>query len=181
MKNEFVKLSGILCIITLTAALLLAGVNGLTEKKIAEASNRASQDAMKSIFTDADGFDKLTDTIYEGKKNGETVGYCVTVSANGFGGKIKMIVGLTPEDKIEGIEILEHSETPGLGAKSTSAEFENQFRGKKSALSVVKGKTDSEDEVSAITGATITSRAVANGVRAASDELKKALTGGDKQ
>lgn len=180
MKNEFVKLSGILCIITLSAALLLAAVNGLTEKKIAEASNKASQDAMKSIFAAADGFEKLTDTIYECKASGEAIGYCVTVEENGFGGKIKMIVGLTAENKVEGIEVLEHSETPGLGAKSTSAEFKNQFRGKNAELSVVKGKTDSEDEVSAITGATITSRAVANGVHDASEQLKKALSGGDK-
>lgn len=180
MKNESIKLSGMLCIITLVAALLLAGVNMITEERIAVAAQQATENAMKNIITEADSFENLSEEVAVGKKDGSAVGYCVKVSAKGFGGDIEMIVGLSADDKVIGIEVISHSETAGLGSKAQTPEFRNQFSGKNTALSVVKTPTDSPDEIQAITGATITSKAIAAGVADAREILQKELNGGNK-
>ncbi len=165
MKKEFVKLSGVLCVITLAAALLLACVNSMTEEKIAAADKKASEEAMRHIMAAATSFAPVTDSVYEARdKDGVAVGWCATVTEKGFGGDLVMMVGLDTEYTVCGIEILSHSETPGLGAKATEQTFKEKFVGKSAALSVVKNATDNPSEVQAITGATITSRAAASGV-----------------
>lgn len=175
MKKEFVKLSGVLCAITLAAALLLAWVNSMTEEKIAAADEKATEEAMRHIMTAATTFTPVTDEVYEAKdKNGTAVGWCATVTEKGFGGDLVMMVGLDTEYGVCGIEILSHSETPGLGAKATEEAFKKQFVGKSAALSVVKKATDNQNEVQAITGATITSRAAAIGVADAKAMIENA-------
>lgn len=179
MKKEFIKLSGILCAITLVAALLLAGVNKITAPEIAAAAQKASEDAMKTIISDADTFENITDTVSKGTLNGEVVGYCATVSVNGFGGEIEMMVGIDVNDTVRGIEILSHSETAGLGAKADSEDFKSRFPGKNPELAVVKTPSENPSEVQAITGATITSKAVAEGVKRAYTMINE-VKGGEK-
>ncbi len=179
MKKEFIKLSGILCAITLIAALLLACVNKVTAPEIAQASQKASENAMKTIIADAESFEKITDTVFKGTSKGEIIGYCATVTVNGFGGPVEMMVGIGTDNTVKGIEILSHSETAGLGAKATSKDFKDRFPGKNPNLSVVKTPTESQDEVQAITGATITSKAVAEGIRQAYESINE-VKGGDK-
>ncbi len=181
MKKEFIKLSGILCAITLAAALLLAFVNKITAPEIANAAKKASEDAMKIIISDADEFEVVNKdkNISAAKKNGEIIGYCVTVETNGFGGPIEMMVGIGKDGSVKGIEILNHSETAGLGAKADSDEFKNRFKGKSPNLTVVKVPTENPAEVQAITGATITSKAVSDGI-AKAYETVKGIEGGNK-
>lgn len=179
MNKEFLRLSGMLCVITLVAALLLAGVNSLTEERIAQASEKASKEAMQAIIPEATEFKSVSDTVCEAKKGGDTIGYTVSVAPRGFGGEISMIVGISADGTVYGIEILENSETPGLGAKAAGADFKNQFKDKETDLSVVKTPTDSASEVQAITGATITSRAVAEGVKMAAQQVSE-INGGKK-
>ena len=64
MKKEFIKLSAILCIITLVAALLLAGVNKITAPRIVQAEKDAAEQAMKKILPDADSFEQLNENVY---------------------------------------------------------------------------------------------------------------------
>ena len=90
-----------------------------------------------------------------------------------------MLVGIGTDYKVKGIEILSHSETAGLGAKATDSNFKDRFKEKNPYITVVKGETQSPDEVQAITGATITSRAVASGVGEAYNLLQK-VKGGNK-
>lgn len=168
MKKDFIRLSGMLFIITLVAALLLAGVNEITKTKIAEAERNSNVQAMKMLFVDAEEFKEVNESVAEGFKDGQSIGFCVNVSPKGYGGDIKLMVGIDNENKVTGIEVLSHSETPGLGAKSTSDEFKSQFSGKDTDLTVVKGATQSSGEIQAITGATVTSRAIADGVKQAS-------------
>ena len=179
MKKEFIRLSGMLCLITLVAALLLAGVNSLTEERIAQASEKASQEAMQAIIPEATEFEPLSDSVYEAKNAGKTIGFAVSVAPRGFGGAISMMVGISADGTVYGIEILENSETPGLGAKAAGEDFKNQFKGKDADLSVVKTPTNSSAEIQAITGATITSRAVAEGVKTASQKVAE-IKGGNK-
>ena len=180
MKKEFIRLSGILCAITLVAALLLAFVNKITAPEIAKADKKASEDAMSMIIPDAE-FETVEgyDGVFVATKGGAVEGYCVTVSVNGFGGPIKMMVGIGADDTVEGIEVLSHGETAGLGAKADTDDFKNRFRGKNPALTVVKTPTESPDKVQAITGATITSRAIAEGVAQAYSIVNE-IEGGNK-
>lgn len=177
MKKELIKLSAILCAITFAASLLLAGVNKLTLPRIAQAEAIAAENAMKSMLVQADSFKEIAENVFEGIKGDETVGYCVTVYPAGFAGEIKLLVGIGSDDKVKGIEILSHSETAGLGAKATDESFKDRFKEKNPYINVVKGETGSPDEVQAITGATVTSRAVAGGVKEAYDLLQKVKGG----
>lgn len=179
MKKELIKLSGVLCLITLIASLLLACVNEITFPKIAMAEEKATVEAMQNILSEAKSFEKITDSIYEGKAGDKTVGYCVNVAPSGFGGEIKMIVGIGTDEKIKGIEILSHSETAGLGAKAADESFKERFKEKNLKLSVVKTAPKNDGEVQAITGATVTSRAVVKGIDEAVEMLDK-LKGGEK-
>ena len=167
VKKEFFKLSLTLCAITLVAALLLAAVNNITKEKIELSEKQAMESAMESILSEADSFEQVNDNVTKGLKNGGVVGYCVNVYPKGFGGEISMIVGINNDRTVAGIDILSHSETAGLGAKADTDDFKNRFKGKNTDISIVKTDTDSDGEVKVITGATITSKAIADGIREA--------------
>ncbi len=169
MKKEFIRLAGILCAITLVAALLLACVNKITAPKIENAAKKASEDAMRIIISDADKFETIDEEkrISAAKKDGEIIGYCVTVNVSGFGGPLEMMVGIGTDNIVKGIDILSHSETAGLGAKADTADFKERFKGKKPSVNIVKTPTSDEGKVQAITGATITSDAVSEGIKMA--------------
>lgn len=176
MKKEFIQLSSVLCIITLVAGLLLSGVNAVTEPRIALAEKMASEEAMKKIIPEADSFEPLTESVTIASKGDNKVGYCVKVESAGYGGNIVMMVAIGEESgELRGIEILSHSETAGLGAKIENEEFKNQFQDKSTELEVVKKETDSPYEVTAITGATVSSRAVVKGIEQATVLIEEAL------
>lgn len=177
MKKEFIRLSGVLCLIALVAALLLAGVNKITEPKILEAEEKAAQVAMKAVLPSAERFSRVTENVSMGVKDGAGVGYCVNVKTNGYGGEISVMVGLDMENNVQGIEVLSHNETAGLGAKATDDSFKNQFAGKKAPLSVAKNNASGVNSIQAITGATITSRAIADAVTTACDLADEAKGG----
>ena len=181
MKKEFIKLSSILCIITLVAALLLAGVNKITAPRIAQAEEKASKEAMLKIIPEADSFVELNETVSAAKKGDEVIGYCVKATTTGYGGDIAMMVGFDVEATVQGIEILSHSETAGLGAKITEDGFKSQFKGKNPILQVVKNATDSESEITAITGATISSRGIAEGIKMSLDLVEEAIKEAESQ
>lgn len=183
MKKEFIKLSAVLCIITLVAGLLLAGVNKITAPAIAKAEREATENAMKMLISEADSFENaLTDeNLMIAKKDGKPVGFCAKVTSSGYGGDIVMMVGVDMSMTIRGIEILSQSETAGLGAKITENKFKSQFAGKNFAdLKLVKKPTNSQSEFEAVTGATISSRAVETGIAKAKNMVKTELEEGTK-
>lgn len=183
MKKEFIKLSAVLCLITLVASLVLAGVNTITEPAIERAEAAATQSAMKNLIPEADEFEKTEsdENLSVAKKDGKIVGFCAKVSANGYGGAVVMMVGVDTEMTVQGIEILTQSETAGLGAKITDDGFKSQFKGKSLAdLKVVKTETTSPQEFTAVTGATISSRAVESGIAKACDMVTKLVEEGVK-
>ena len=115
-------------------------------------------------------------TYFRAQNGDETVGYAFTLSANGYGGAVKCVVGVEKGGKITAVEITDVSnETPGLGQNATKTSFTDQFKGKSAELSVVKSGAK-ENEVQAVTGATITSRAVTKSVNLAL-ELYKQIEG----
>lgn len=175
MKKEFIKLSAILCLITFVAGLLLAGVNSVTAPAIEQAEQRASEEAMKKILPEADTFEALNENVVFAKKGDTPIGFCTKVTTTGYGGDIIMMVGMDSNGVVQGIEILSHSETAGLGAKIADDDFKKQFTDKSPFARVVKNETDSFDEITAVTGATISSRAVAKGLENAVEMVNEAL------
>lgn len=173
---QIFRTGGILCAITAVSALLLAAVNSVTAPVIDKNETAKMQAAMNNVMSAADSFEEIeftasedcesVDKIYAAKKGGETVGWCVSASPNGYGGAINMMVGIDKNMLITGVDIISQSETAGLGSKSTEPEFREQYIGKGRIEKVVKSGAG-EDEIDAITSATITSKAVTKGVNEA--------------
>ena len=153
--------------------------NYLTKDRIENLAAKNAEIAKQEVISDATfekveslpEFEKLNIVeIFKAQKNGEFAGYCVNVEPTGFGGGINMFVGIdTDFETITGIKILSMSETPGLGAKAQEEAFSGQFSlEKKGPLVVVKNASSpKENEINAISGATITSDAVVAGVNSA--------------
>lgn len=140
------------------------------------AENTDSLDISKrTIDVDKNGVTKSY-TVYDAfAKTGNTVGHVVKATGQGYGDKIVLLLGLDPEGKtITGLYVLENKETPGLGNKITEDDWRNQYVGKSSdsPLVVIKGNSVNENEIDAISGATISSRAVTNIVNSAIADVK---------
>jgi electron transport complex protein RnfG len=189
--RENIKLGIILLIVTAIAGLFLGGAYVITKEPIAKQALLEKNQAMKEILPMADKFElsnvvvpegTTIKEVYEGFKGSEKVGYAIKVTPKGFGGLIDMMVGITVEGKIGGIKIIALSETPGLGANSTNINFYGQYKDKgiDPKLEVIKSGAPKDNEIQAITGATITSRAVTSGVNDAIDFYTSSLKGGSK-
>lgn len=164
------RLAITLLLITGIMAAALAGVNAITAPRIAELTAQKTQDAINAVLPGGgQPIENYTDeTGLVSKVYGSDTGYAIEVTPSGFDNTITMMVGVDKEGSVLGISIISHTETAGLGAvsaASTSAgeAFRGQYVGQSGQLAVVKdGGT-----IEAITGATITSRAVTAGVNAA--------------
>ena len=165
--KDILKPALILFVICLVVTALLAGTNLLTKDKIAEQSALEAEQSRKVVLSDADSFEEA-DGYYIGKANDETVGYVFQTEAKGYGGTVKVMTGISADGQITGIVILEHSETPGLGANAEKASFTDQFKqaAPENGITLVKNKAPSDGEIEAMTGASITS-AVTNAVNEA--------------
>ena len=178
--NSILKLGLNLFVICAVAAGLLAGTNQITAPLIEQRNEQANNEARQAVLADATEF-KILDSknyksssdvevveVYEGLNGSEVAGYTIKVLPKGYGGEIELMVGITKDGTIAGVNIGNMSETPGLGARSKEEAFYGQYAGKPATeLSVVKSGTAGETEIQAISGATITSKAVTSGVNAA--------------
>lgn len=179
----------VLGLITLVCALLLGMANGITAPLIEKNQTATRNAAMAAIIPDVEFEDMgvvlsaeevaaagvtmpagrsaaAISGVYKATKDGETAGYCLEVQPKGFGGTMTMIVGILADETVAGVQVTGHAETPGLGAKSQSdpawiAQYAGQAANGQLAVSKDGGTID------AITGATITSRAVTDGVNTA--------------
>ncbi|MBU3146378.1 RnfABCDGE type electron transport complex subunit G [Clostridium sp. CF012] len=187
--KENIRLGLILLLITGVAAFLLGGAYEITKSPIAASIAADKQAAMKEILPTADKFQK-TDVkinekiseVNEGLKGTEITGYAIKVAPKGYGGPVEIMVGLSTEGKVTGIKILAHTETPGLGANAPQPKFSDQFKNKptKDKLEVVKTVPTKDNQIQAITGATITSKTVTLGVNDAIDFYNASLKGDKK-
>lgn len=179
--NNIAKLGATLFVICAVAALALGATNKVTAPIIEDRNIQANNESRQMVLPDAKEFKKIDESvfkdtsvkdlieeIYEGTDGSNIVGYTVKTVPKGYGGKIELIVGLSADGKVTGINIGSMSETPGLGSKAADPAFKDQFVGKPtSELSLVKGSVSGEEQIQAISGATITSTAVTTGVNAA--------------
>lgn len=163
--SYYIKLGVTLFLICAVTACLLGLVNGITADKIIELNTQKTANAMNAVLP-ADSYEQLDFSggvvmkAYRAVSGGETAGFVFEVAPSGFGGTIDMVVGVGSDGTVMGVEIVKMSETAGLGAKASNPEFLDQFTGKGGGLVVKK-------DIDALTGATITSKAVTEGVNAA--------------
>lgn len=184
MKDSPLRLGIILFIIAGIMGLILGGANVMTKDLIARKIDEVNRAAYGAVLPDVDTAaleplevdDAYADRILEIYRAPET-GYAFRVSTQGYGGAVTIAVGIDHTGTVTGIQILEHSETPGLGANATDPSFTDQFIGKSEPVTVVKGEADA-NTISAISGATITSRSVAESVNTALTYFQDILKGG---
>jgi len=178
--NETVKLGLILLIISAVAGGLLALTNSVTYKKIAMAEELANEQAKQRLLGEAESFVTLDDSklkdiassdsniieISEGYDSGSNlIGYVFKATTKGFGGDIQFMLGISTDGKITGIEILGHEESPGLGANIEKDYFKDSFVGKNAKGELTSSKEPAKDnEIQALTSATITTNAMLKGV-----------------
>ena len=175
MKKEstakyVLRLALTLLAITAVVAACLAAVNSITKPRIEAAKEAKAQKAIEAVLpgggTEIKDFTDETGIV--SKVYGSDTGYAIEVNPSGFNGPITMMVGVSKDGTVLGISIVTQTETAGLGAvsaaKTTAGEnFRGQYAGKSGTLAVTKDG----GSIDAITGATITSRAVTAGVNAA--------------
>lgn len=168
----------------LTAACFISGIiiattYYFTAPVAAKKQIELKNESMQQLVKNADNFKSVNGKKdwYSAVKGNKTIAYIVPAQSKGYGGAITMLVAVTPEGKIIDFSIVSHNETPGLGANAANDTFRNQFKNKNSEnLTVTKDKSDTKD-IQAMTGATITSRAVTKGIKEAVIQVTK-YTGG---
>ena len=167
-----------LFVICLIVTALLTGTNLLTKDRIAEQAKITAEESRRVVLPDAEAFE-AADGCYKGTSGGETVGYVFETEAKGYGGTVQVMTGIDTAGSITGVVILSHGETPGLGANAERASFTDQYKqaAPENGIALVKNKAPAAGEVEALTGATITSRAVTDAVNAAVEQYN-AMKGG---
>ncbi len=186
MKNfklsDILKPTIVLTAICLVTSALLAITNQATAPVIEALAIETEQNTRKLVLADADSFkdETIGQTAYctGVDASGAMVGYVFTTAAKGYGGDVKVMVGVKADGAVAGVQILELSETPGLGMNATKESFLKQFIGKVAGIAVSKS-SPAENEIQALTGATITSKATTTAVNQALD-LYNQITGGAK-
>ena len=194
----------ILFAITLIAGLMLGVVNDITKEPIAQQEQKAKNEACQNVFAAADSFEAqeladssqieqvLADAGISGADidelmaakdaSGALLGYVITVTDHeGYGGDIQFSMGITNEGTLNGISLLSISETAGLGMRAGEV-LVPQFSDKNvSRFTYTKTGATADSEIDAISGATITTNAVVNGVNAGLAYFDKILKGGSAQ
>lgn len=174
--REVLRIGGILMAICASVALVLSFVNMVTRDKIAQNNEAEKRNAIVALFeegieyTELEGAPETVNGVYKVTLGEETLGYCISVSPSGFGGNIDMMVALDGTSTVLGVKIVSLSETPGLGSRVAEEAFLSAFEGKGSGITL--------GDIDAISGSTISSRAVLSGVNAATAALTEYLGGG---
>ena len=165
MKDNTIVLALKLFVICLVIALGLSALNYVTEPVIAKLTEEAKKDAMAAVLPDCE-LTMVNENVYVGTKDGETVGYAVSVTTQeGYGGAIEMMIGFDNEFHITGLEYISMAETPGLGTRAKEESFVAQFLGQ---------PAKEFEQIDALTGATVTSKAVNGAINQASQMAKEA-------
>ncbi len=188
--DNLIKDALILFGITVILGLILGCIYMATKNPIDEAAEAAKQASYKNVFTGYEGVvtqtddeflahiegmaDEegkimdvaITDSVVANDASGNRIGYAFIAQSNGYGGALSVSVGVSVDGVVTGIDIVSMNETAGLGAKCTEADFKAQYVGKSGEIVVSKSGASAENEVDALSGATITTNAVTRAVNA---------------
>lgn len=176
--KDIVRLGITLMVFCAVAAGALAYTNQVTSKVIAENERRAKVAQMQELFPTVEN---LEDRTVEGQSGtlgfdaaGKLVGVIAEARTEGYGGTIRFSLAVDGEGKIVQLKIIDHAETPGLGAKITEEGFRNQFVGK-----TVDSPLTAGQDIDIIAGATVSARAMANGVKKALQDITTRFLGAE--
>ncbi|WP_426350842.1 RnfABCDGE type electron transport complex subunit G [Alloiococcus sp. CFN-8] len=202
--KKILKDTLMITIITLVAGIALGFTYKLTKKPIEEQSLISKQKAYQAVFSEASEFSQdsavnmeesgelllengiTSVTIDEVAKaidnSGDTLGYVISVTdSGGYSGDISFSLGIAMDGTIKGVSLLSISETAGLGMKAKTTNWLDQFANKQvEAFNVIKGSSSSESDIEAISGATITSNSITNGVNAGLCFFRSIQEGGNQ-
>ena len=184
LKSDFVKMVTALAAVGIFSGAALVFVYNYAMPKIKVNVSKETDSAIKNIFPGTTSITKTKDKgVYKVTgTEGKEAGYAFIAEGNGYQGLIKLIVGVDSElTTLKGMEVLESQETPGLGAEIAASPFKDQFNGLpvKHPIEYVKNQKPTEPyQIEAITGATISSRAVVNILNKKIAEMRKVLKGG---
>ena len=158
---------------------IIAATYFITAPVAVKSAAKIKNDAMKSLVSDAQKFNPVKNKAdwFTAEKDGKIIAYVVPAESKGYGGEIKMLVSVTPKGKIIDYDILVSKETPGLGDNASKKPFESQFEGKKVADLVVVKDATKVNNIQAMTGATISSRAVTKGIKEAALQVSQFVGG----
>lgn len=180
-KNYFATALSISLKLLLICA-VIAGVVSFVYSVTIDAYNlnleNQQRNALKGIFAESDedviDYEILAntpdgvDSVYMVSRNNESVGYCVNVAAKGFGGDIALMIGYNADGSLKGVEVISHAETPGVGTKALDGAHLGQYEGKSGELTISKS---SSSDIVAVSGATISSKAVNGAVNIANGAI----------
>jgi len=162
MKNKAYPVI-LLTLVVLISILLLMYINSITKAIITKQKEDKTLAQLEQIFPDMDNF-KFKEEIYIVYRKEDVLGYAFTAAGKGYGGEISTLVGIDNDYKIKLINVLSNNETPGLGTKIIDESFTGQFKG----LGIDELEIKSEGgKIDAITGATISSKALTSSVKEA--------------
>lgn len=188
--NKIIKNTLILTAITVVSGLLLGIVYNVTKEPIAQAQENTKQEAYRAVLSDASSFesvdfdsdsalsllsengytsDEISEVVEGTDDSGEVIGYVISVqSSEAYDGTLELSVGIATDGTVKGVEMLDISETAGLGMKADEAEFKDQFKDKNvDKFTYTKTGEEGDNMIDAISGATITTNAVTNAVDSA--------------
>lgn len=175
-NSDVITPTAVLTVICIVVTLALSSANMITAKKITELSVKNQNDAMSKLI-DADEY-KAETAVLDGEtvnyhtavKDGENIGYIFTVDEKGYGGTVSVMTAINTDGTVAAVEIIDASnETPGLGQNVKNSNFYTQFKGLADNITVIRGGSANADnnEINAVTGATISSKAVTKAVNRA--------------
>lgn len=173
-----------LALIALVCSGLLVGTNEVTAETIEELQIESDNESRAAVLPEADAFDDGQTIVIDEEEytywtadNG--AGYVFSTSYKGYGGAVVVMTGITADGEISGVEITEQDETPGLGQRALEDEFRDQYVGEipEEEFTVTKTGSTADNEIDALSGATITSTAVTNSVNMAVT-IYETITGG---
>lgn len=185
--KKILKDTAVLLVITLVSGFLLGLAYEITAPVISARKEAEKAEAYRGVFAEAAELvsredlleqagevlaaagctEEITDVMEAKDASGAVIGYAMSISTNGFGGELVIAYGYKLDGTSMGIDILTSSETSGLGSRASEPEFKDQFAGRiVDSFTVVKGSASADTEISAISGASVTSGAVTSAVNA---------------
>ena len=185
--NKIIKNTLILAAITVVSGLVLGAAYEVTKSPIAQTQAKQKQEACQAVYPEADSFEAMdvdqkaakeaikkmgtnatVDEVYSAVMDGSEAGYVITVTdKDGYGGDIQFAMGIQDDGTLNGISILSIGETAGLGMRANTDAFKDQFKDKNvDKFEYTKTGATADDQIDALSGATITTNAMTNGVNA---------------
>jgi electron transport complex protein RnfG len=179
--RDFTRMISVLFIVCGLSAASLAVMNSVTKEPIARYEKQQRDEALQGVFPDADEFlNSQPDRVWEALRKGQKTGHVFLTQVQGYSGPITLMFGMDSSGAVTGLRVLSHTETPGLGAKIATPQFRDQFRNKRPEQLILKKYDPARGQIDAVTGATISSRAVTKAVSTTLESFNREKAGGDK-